>query len=320
MPRRGRVKNKSPMVGASKKKTRTRSLRGVGISNKTRIRYERMLSKFIGFVHTMGLRWPEEPAQVDHLAGMFLDHLWADDRPEGWAADFVSALKRYLPIMKRQLYVTSLLFANWRRTVSRKRAWPMTLLVLKAFVGLSLYRHNWDMAATLLVGFAGCLRCAEMLDLKLADCITSQNRNTVIVILRATKTGKRTSTDERVIIHDRSVAAFLVRLRATRGPQAKLYRGTGQSFRQELRDLGSTLAVPTSRLTPYSLRRGGATWHFREFGSLSKTTVHGRWSNERTARIYIDGALAQMGEWSIPPHRREVLESSARVAWAFLNA
>ena len=112
--------------------------------------------------------------------------------------------------------------------------------------------------------------------------------------------------------------ANLVQAARARRPEETVFRGTGFQFRQELRDLGRTLRLPTSKLTPYSLRRGGATWHFQQYGSLSRTTVHGRWADERTARIYIDGALAQLGEWCIPPACEELLRAAAHAAWCKL--
>ena len=45
-------------------------------------------------------------------------------------------------------------------------------------------------------------------------------------------------------------------------------------------------------ISPYSLRRGGATSDFRSHGSLDKTADRGRWGNVRTCRIYVNTALA----------------------------
>ena len=44
---------------------------------------------------------------------------------------------------------------------------------------------------------------------------------------------------------------------------------------------------------PYSLRRGGATSAFRFGVSFDQLLVRGRWSNQKTARIYLDEALQQ---------------------------
>ena len=43
---------------------------------------------------------------------------------------------------------------------------------------------------------------------------------------------------------------------------------------------------------PYSLRRGGATQSFLETQSYSAVCQRGRWSSERTSRIYIQDSIA----------------------------
>ena len=45
---------------------------------------------------------------------------------------------------------------------------------------------------------------------------------------------------------------------------------------------------------PYSLRRGGATWHFRLHGNIGLTMEVGRWANMRTARTYVNTALMEL--------------------------
>ena len=63
-------------------------------------------------------------------------------------------------------------------------------------------------------------------------------------------------------------------------------------------------------IQPYSLRRGGATSPFRLGVTFDQLLVRGRWSNQRTARIYLDDALQQSSllQFSLP--------SRHRLAWA----
>ena len=78
--------------------------------------------------------------------------------------------------------------------------------------------------------------------------------------------------------------------------------------------------MPTGAISGYSLRRGGATWYFMATGSMARTTVHGRWAAEGTARIYIDGAMAQMSRAHLPPESERVLRAAAAIATAVLAA
>ena len=57
---------------------------------------------------------------------------------------------------------------------------------------------------------------------------------------------------------------------------------------------GAMLGLHHATLTPYSIRRGGATWHFATFGSLDLTQHLGRWSSQRITKVYIDDAMVAM--------------------------
>jgi len=63
---------------------------------------------------------------------------------------------------------------------------------------------------------------------------------------------------------------------------------------------------------PYSLRRGGATHHFKAFGDMSRTMEIGRWSEVRTARIYINTALLELT--SIQKLQTSTIQSAAKAA------
>lgn len=54
------------------------------------------------------------------------------------------------------------------------------------------------------------------------------------------------------------------------------------------------------QLRPYSLRRGGATFQFRQHGSLDRLLLHGRWLAAKTARMYINEGLALLTSLHVP--------------------
>ena len=49
------------------------------------------------------------------------------------------------------------------------------------------------------------------------------------------------------------------------------------------------------------------------FGSLSLTTLLGRWKHEATAKIYIDGAAAEWARWQVGPEARDLLHRAAKI-------
>ena len=53
-------------------------------------------------------------------------------------------------------------------------------------------------------------------------------------------------------------------------------------------------------VNPLHLQAGGATWWFRQTGSLDQVATRGRWAQVRTARIYVDAAMAEQGAWLVP--------------------
>ena len=78
------------------------------------------------------------------------------------------------------------------------------------------------------------------------------------------------------------------------------------------------LGVRSEAFTPHDLRRGGATWHFGLFSSYDRTQEHGRWSHQRTARQYIDEALAEVGLGGLSAPAIERVDRAARCLSTYL--
>ena len=84
-------------------------------------------------------------------------------------------------------------------------------------------------------------------------------------------------------------------------PDATIYDKSPPHFVEDLRWTAAMYGVQSPDLTAYALRRGGATWHFGQFGSIDTTANLGRWEQSRTAKIYIQGALSDLVNWKIDP-------------------
>ena len=69
-----------------------------------------------------------------------------------------------------------------------------------------------------------------------------------------------------------------------------------KTFVDTLESLGFT----SLNLRPYSLRRGGATFQFRQEGSFDRLMVHGRWQALRTTRLYINEGMSILAEIAVP--------------------
>ena len=64
--------------------------------------------------------------------------------------------------------------------------------------------------------------------------------------------------------------------------------------------LASLFGCADPALTPYCIRRGGATWHFTTHQSYDSIQALGRWASAKTARLYINQATSEIGLLSLP--------------------
>ena len=176
-----------------------------------------------------------------------------------------------------------------------------------------------DLAAALLVGFVGLLRTDEILRLRFAHMLSYQGGARGVLILPDSKSGHRENKVERVVVSDPLVMAALRKAQGSQHGSSRLYAHGPNKFNEEIRWLAERVGLRTRGITGYSLRRGGATWHFATFGSLEKTATHGRWAQIKTARIYIDGALAQQAEWALSEDSRTRLALGSQVATRLLE-
>ena len=172
--------------------------------------------------------------------------------------------------------------------------------------GFALEEGDRATAAAVLVCFNGILRPVECM-LTAGQCTFDLDRGVVHLNLGFTKGGKRSGTAERVTIDELEAVLLLAELLQGQPAGTQLYpRGTG-GFRRAFRRLVQSIGADPDRYKPYSLRRGGATHHFRILGSLSKTCVRGRWRHQPTARIYIQDGVAMLERHGLSSRERRLI-------------
>ena len=66
--------------------------------------------------------------------------------------------------------------------------------------------------------------------------------------------------------------------------------------------------LPRMAWKPYSIRRGGATADFLHDCSSDRTVDRGRWSSVKTARIYVNESMAELGNIFSSPKQRRLQE------------
>ena len=282
-------------VRKKKKPVQGLGLKYRGISSRTRQRYERQITVFFNYLTRHSITLPSTYRKLDELLSSYVDHMFLDDEPIGYAGDLISAFSRFLPGCRLLIPVTRLWFRNWQREVVRVRALPIPAKVVKGLAGMALALGRRDLAALIPLGFLCVLRTGELLALRPADITFSPFGSKAIVQLLQTKTSGPNT--EETVLEDAKVVQALKDACKDVQPQEPIYTRPSRFLGEDLRWLASLVGFKHKRFTPYSLRRGGATWHFHKFGSLNKTCMAGRWKHERTAKIYIDGAAAEWMNW-----------------------
>ena len=172
-------------------------------------------------------------------------------------------------------------------------------------------RDRPQFAQALLLGFAGLLRVSELLHAKLGH-INFLKHDYVVLTLADSKGANRSGQPETVVFRYAALIAQLKARWVAEGSDALLCEGTYGSFMREYKDIGSFLGIRTPAFTPHGLRRGGATWHFSLYFSFDKTQEHGRWSHQRTARQYINEAMAESGLGELSPAAIDRMARDAR--------
>ena len=279
-----------------------------GIKPVTRLRYERSISNFFYHLSSLDIDLAGSWSDLDKQVANYIDHLFLEGEPVGYAGDLLSGLSRFVPGSRLRMPTARLWFRNWQREIVRKRALPIPCFVVKGMAGMALAFNRRDLAVLLPLGFACMLRTGELLGMQKRDIAFNPKMTSAVICLPQTKTSGPNT--EEVVLRDPLLVRALFALVKNLRPGDTLYERHGARLGDDLHWLGKLVGFSHKRFTPYSLRRGGATWHFHAFGSLAKTASIGRWKHESTAKIYIDGAAAEWAAWQFAPEAQAVLERS----------
>jgi integrase len=267
-------------------------LKFLGINDRTLRAYRRAVRNFFLYLKSLRLPMPKTDAQLDEAVSEYINHCYQEGEPVGYAGHLLSGFKRFLPRSKTALPTSRLYFSNWQRSTTPKRATPLSLLIVQAMAAAAARVHRWDLAACLLLGFVCFLRTAEILGLLIKDIKLFDSSNQFVIALRNTKTSRNAM--ESLAVTDKVLVKVLRRAIGDRAEEDPLFKGSAGDFRRSFAALILLCEVKEHDFTPYSLRRGGATWFFAQTQSFDATVYRGRWLCPRTARIYLDDARAAL--------------------------
>eukprot|EP00438_Fugacium_kawagutii_P030712 Skav213066 [mRNA] locus=scaffold364:747240:747872:- [translate_table: standard] len=192
----------------------------------------------------------------------------------------------------------------WSKHELPTRAVPLDAQSTLAFAGLFCCWNEPQLAAGIVVAFGFFLRTGELFQLRRSQ-VEFFGKGASLQLLQTKSSGHQFHS-ERLLAWDRTAVVALQFLCRGLQPNDRLIPLSAQRFRTLWHRAVSFLKLEDFYTQPYSLRRGGATSAFRRGATFDQLLVRGRWTQQRTARIYLDEALQQSSllQFSGPSQRR----------------
>lgn len=271
-----------------------------GLRPMTIKRYRRQIKFFFTYLNDRCIDLPYDLTDLDETVGEYINHLYQDDYPVNYGNDLVSGLKRFYPKCRRHLETSSTYMRSWNKSLNRRRALPLPSDLLLGMATFALIKGKKRLALALLVGFTGLLRTGEILGLSQQTMSIHGKCTLLSVSLPESKSGHRRGETETVLIHDEIVILLAEKVLRDLMHDENLLDMTFREFSKELVDLAGYCGCTDPTLTPYCLRRGGATWHFTKYQSYDLTQELGRWTHAKTAKQYINQAVSEVAGVKLP--------------------
>ena len=272
--------------------TRRQTLSSLRVTAETRRRYERALQALLahfGAEQEGTSVLSGDPEDADALVAEYLEGLWASGAGIAAANNTLAGVCFAVPRLRRHLDLSWALLKTWRHHEPASRVMPLTSEAVAAMAGFACAAGAFDVAALALVAFEGMLRGAEVFALTVSDLI--DRGEFFVVRISSSKTSAGKDCAEAVVVRSKVAVALLRIAVGGLGEGARVSWRTPSQLRGALAALAKGLGLP-GPITWHSFRRGGACDFFVRSGSMEATLVAGRWSSSATARVYIEGAVA----------------------------
>ena len=250
----------------------------------------------------------ENSFAFDAAASQYIEGLWADGFGRAEGSYLLAALQHMLPMLKHQLNLAWRLMKTWSKNGLPTRAVPLDAATVLSFAGLFWVWEEYHLAAGILVAFDFFLRTGELFTLRRqrVEFFASQ----ASLQLTHTKSTSYQIHSERLLAWDTLAIGALRFLACNKEPPDFLVPSSAARFRTLWHKAVKFFQLQDFFIQPYSLRRGGATSSFRAGVGFDSLLLRGRWTNQKTARIYLDEALQQSSLLSF------TTSSQSKLRWA----
>lgn len=269
------------MMGRRKLFPVPKHLKYRGIKSRTLNAYSKAVHKFFRHLTRLKVKVPKTVRRLDAVLAEYINHMWLEGEPVGYAGHLISGMKRFYPPCKNALPTTAQYFANWQREHVPNRALPLPWFVCRGIVALAIADANWSFAFVTLLAFRRFLRTMEFLCLKFED-IQVLPGHSLVITLENTKSSS--TYDESLTVQDVHLTDLLEKAAKGCKKDDLIFPADASSYFNQLKDYLAVLEVK-EKYTPYSLRRGGATRHYLRTRSLDDTMLIGRWKHQKTSTL-----------------------------------
>ncbi|CAK0901893.1 unnamed protein product [Prorocentrum cordatum] len=267
-------------------------LREVMISPLSLQRYTDAVNEVVDFWVEEG-RSPCTPAQVDTDLAAFIEKRWSEHGSLFDINNAIAGVSHFFPPVRGHLRESWRLARTWQRQEPAGRALPIGPLIAAAFAGAFAATGHLGAAAVLAAGYDTYMRTGEMASLVWNDVQLYPARASAVLLLRGTKSQHQTGAKEFVLVRSTVAYKLLARAKAAAAPEEACFGMEPSAFHRLFSQVKELLGFGNAKLTLYSWRRGGASADFKSHGSMEQTLLRGRWASVRTARLYVQDAVAE---------------------------
>lgn len=222
---------------------------------------------------------------------------------KGGASHCLNGLRFYLPFAKDHFPHAQQALNGWNKA-RPKQSYPPLTWSLTVAIAVHMAGHGRsDMGAATLLAFDALMRVTELTSLMREDLVFGDQFDERVddlyrqsgARLRRAKTG----TEQWCEILRPSVRNIVRTHAATRLPGQPLFGFSSNEYRRFFKRTCAALGLSGSYV-PHSLRHGGGTFLFLLGMPMDRILIRGRWSERKSARIYIQRGRALLLSMSVP--------------------
>lgn len=276
-------------------------LRDLVLKPSTIERYQKAFKLFVEYLKGQKQVLSSTKEGLDHQVQEYIEFLWQEGEHLSLVGDTLSSIQHFQPSMKKNLNGSWRFFRTWQRYELPSRSPPFTIQTLHTVLGY-LHGLHPQVALGVALAFSCLLRTGELLSLLAKDVMIPRQGHSLVLNLGETKTGARNPHANSVTCHDVTLVTLLKAWKLTAAPTDPLIPWSQAKFRKSFADSLEAFGLAAFQFKPYSLRRGGATELWNCCRSYSAVAHAGRWTSERTVKVYIQDSLALLTALNYKPN------------------